>query len=94
MTGKPCIRCLLSEIPDEAALAEAIRERIAALAEEEKAQETEWQRRLDICKSCQKLNRGTCGACGCYVELRAARIRQTCPDVPDRWKMCEKNITK
>ena len=94
MTGKPCSRCLLSEIPDEAALAEAIRERILALPEEERAAETERRRRLGICKDCGELNRGTCGACGCYVELRAARIRQSCPDVPDRWKMCEKNITK
>ena len=37
MTGKPCIRCLLAEIPDEAALAAAIRERIAGLPEEERA---------------------------------------------------------
>lgn len=94
MTGKPCIRCLLAEIPDEAALAAAIRERIAGLPEGERAPERERQRRLGACKECEKLNRGICGACGCYVELRAARIRMGCPYVPDRWKMCEKNITK
>lgn len=94
MTQRPCIRCLLSELPDGAALAEAVRERIAALPEEDRAPEAERRRRLEKCKACPRLNRGTCGACGCYVELRAARIRQTCPDVPDRWKMCEINITK
>ena len=49
MTGKPCIRCLLAEIPDEAALAEAIRERISGLPEEDRAPETERRRRLSAC---------------------------------------------
>ncbi len=82
---KPCIRCLLSELPDERALSEIIRERIAQMPESERATEAERQRRLSRCRACGKLNRGTCAACGCYVELRAARRRMSCPDVPDHW---------
>ncbi len=36
--------------------------------------------RLDICRECPKLNAGTCAACGCFVEIRAALKRSTCPD--------------
>ncbi len=82
---RPCLRCLLSEIPDQAALADAIRERIESLPPEEKAPAAEWHRRLNLCRACTSLNRGTCAACGCYVELRAARLHKTCPAVPPRW---------
>ena len=35
--------------------------------------------RLDVCKECEKLNQGTCLACGCYVEIRAALKNGKCP---------------
>ena len=38
-----------------------------------------YARRLDACKGCGFLEAGTCGACGCYVELRAASKRGRCP---------------
>ena len=38
----------------------------------------EYERRLAICKECEKLNEGTCLACGCYVELRAAAKAAHC----------------
>ena len=82
---KPCIRCLLSEIPDEAALAAAIRERIEGLPAEERAGKAERIRRLELCRECGRLNRGTCAACGCYVELRAAKKKMSCPEVPPKW---------
>ena len=39
----------------------------------------EYERRLDICKDCDKLNAGTCMSCGCYVEIRAAAKISKCP---------------
>ena len=78
----------------EEAYKEMIKKHTDIIKEEDKSDDETYKARLDTCKECEKLNRGTCGACGCYVELRAARIRMGCPDVPDRWKMCEKNITK
>ena len=82
---QPCLRCLIADLPDEAALAEIIAERVARVPTEEKAPEEERQRRLACCRRCGHLRRGTCGLCGCYVEIRAARIRMNCPDVPVRW---------
>jgi len=80
-----CKRCLLGEIPDQAALAELIRERIALLSDEQKADDSAQRARLDICRCCDHLNSGTCALCGCYVELRAAKRHMRCPDVPARW---------
>ena len=35
--------------------------------------------RLAVCKACDRLNAGTCNACGCYVELRALTGVSHCP---------------
>ena len=72
-------------MPDQKALAEIIRDRIAAMPEEQRADEAAMTSRLRICQSCDHLTNGTCALCGCYVELRAAKRAQTCPDVPGRW---------
>lgn len=81
---RPC-RCLIGEMPDEAALAQILRERIETIPEEERAPEEEYASRLARCRACEHLQRGTCARCGCYVEIRAARKKQRCPEVPARW---------
>ena len=81
---RPC-RCLVGEMPDEAELAKIIRERIDGIPEEERTPEREYAFRLSACRECGSLNRGTCAKCGCYVEIRAARKWQCCPEVPPRW---------
>ena len=83
--GSPCIRCLIADLPDEAQLAELIRQRIELLPPEERTTEEERQERLGRCRRCEHLNHGTCVLCGCYVEIRTARRRMGCPDVPERW---------
>lgn len=80
-----CKRCLIGDIPDQASLAELIRERIALLPEEQRADEALTASRLDVCRACDHLNSGTCALCGCYVELRASKRHMRCPDVPARW---------
>ena len=82
----PC-RCLVREMPGEAELAEIIRERIDTIPEEERTPEKEYAFRLSRCRECEHLQRGTCARCGCYVEIRAARKRQGCPEVPDQWNI-------
>ncbi len=82
---KPCIKCLLSQVPDMQALEKAIQERIALMNEDERAEEQVQRERLVICQGCDHLNSGTCGLCGCYVELRAAKKRMSCPHVPNKW---------
>ena len=81
---RPC-RCLIGEMPDEAELAEIIRERIETIPEEERTPDREHAFRLSACRACSHLQRGTCARCGCYVEIRAARQKQRCPDVPGKW---------
>lgn len=43
-----------------------------------------YEERLAVCKDCDLLNAGTCGACGCYVELRAVAKNGRCPY--KKWK--------
>lgn len=72
-------------MPSEKALAEIIRDRIASMPEEQRADDGTIAARLTVCRACDHLMNGTCALCGCYVELRAAKKKQTCPDVPGRW---------
>ena len=70
MPGKVCKKCLLREMAEaDKAMIEKYK---AAIKEADQVSQDEYERRLAICKDCEKLNAGTCIACGCYVELRAA----------------------
>lgn len=51
----------------------------SAIKAADKAEEACYESRLSVCKKCDYLNEGTCGACGCYVELRAAAKNTVCP---------------
>ena len=86
MEKKPfCRRCLLEDMPDEAALANSIRELIDLLPEEKRAPQDVTADRLNRCRQCEHLQNGMCVLCGCYVELRAAKRMMKCPDVPAKW---------
>lgn len=50
-----------------------------AIKKEDAAEERCYEERLSVCKACELLNAGTCLACGCYVELRAAAKAGRCP---------------
>lgn len=80
-----CRRCLLGDIPSQRELAEIIRERVAAMPEDLRADDAAIADRLAACRACDHLMNGTCALCGCYVELRAAKRVQRCPDVPGKW---------
>lgn len=51
----------------------------AAIKQQDRIDDEGYETRLAVCKSCDFLNAGTCGACGCYVELRAAARVGRCP---------------
>jgi len=86
MEKKPfCRRCLLEDMPQEAALAQNIRELIALLPQEKRASAEMNAERLNICRNCDHLQNGMCVLCGCYVELRAAKAQMKCPHVPGKW---------
>lgn len=63
---------------------DSIKERIDSLSQKEKADESVYLHRLSECKKCDHLISGVCMKCGCYVEFRAAFLKQKCPDVSDR----------
>ncbi len=81
----PCKRCLLEDMDDEQALYALIQSRIALLAESDKVSDEAYRHRVSICKTCDQLLGGTCGQCGCYVELRAIKRSMHCPCIPPRW---------
>jgi len=78
MTGRRCRRCLLEEF-DEAAYIRTLKAHIECTPERERTDPEEYAKRLAACKDCDYLEAGTCLACGCYVELRAASKRGRCP---------------
>lgn len=74
----PCIRCLLQEL-DPAQYEQDIGRLLRMMDADVRTAEPEYQRRLAVCQDCEYLSCGTCNACGCYVELRAATQRSHCP---------------
>ena len=69
VTGKyPCRKCLLREM-DKNAYMENLYAYIDRIEEDSKADKAE----------CKYLNEGLCGACGCFVELRAVIAVNRCP---------------
>lgn len=85
ITGRQfCRKCLFEDI-DPQGIYREIHEMIAALPEERRTEETEYRRRLAICSKCEMLGEGTCGVCGCFVELRAAKRDMHCPGEQHYW---------
>jgi len=78
MEKKPCLKCLLKEM-DEAAYMEKLHRYIEMLDADVKTAQGIYADRLSVCKACDYLESGTCLACGCYVELRAAVKKNKCP---------------
>lgn len=84
--SKPfCRRCLLEDMPSEAEMARNVRELVALLPDAIRAPQEVTAHRLDACRACDHLRSGMCELCGCYVELRAAKLPLRCPDLPARW---------
>ena len=52
---------------------------IAEVTGDERADDVLYEERLKTCTECEKLYDGLCGACGCYVELRAVIRNNRCP---------------
>lgn len=72
-----CKKCLLREM--EKADQEMIAKYKAAIKQADQVSPEKYEERLSVCVACDKLNAGTCQACGCYVELRAAAKISRCP---------------
>jgi len=79
-----CKRCLLADLSDKDH-AQHIYEYIASLLEDVKADAAVIEKRLRHCRDCDNLINGMCKFCGCYVEVRAAKKGQVCPDPLPKW---------
>lgn len=67
---------------------EKIAEYIANLSPDMCVDDTEYERRLNICSKCEDIYGGlTCKFCGCFVLARAKKKGMFCPAPgEDRWK--------
>lgn len=81
---KPCTRCLLEEVGKKD-VSEMIKERISEIPAALRCGGEEYSRRLSLCMECEALSGGTCLKCGCYTELRAAKIDSYCPHEKRKW---------
>ena len=59
------------------------KEFVRELPEETRVEEATYRARLAICDACARRTGFTCTLCGCYVQTRAAKRAQRCPE--KRW---------
>ncbi len=74
-----CKKCLTREMAEAAETFRTLKEYIENLDTDVKAPDKLYEERLGICKECDMLLAGMCRRCGCYVELRAAVGKNSCP---------------
>ncbi|MBQ7678971.1 MAG: hypothetical protein IJT34_03885 [Butyrivibrio sp.] len=74
-----CRQCLLRDLADQAdVLAQVARTR-KMMSETERASDAVYEKRLEVCRACDRLLDATCQKCGCYVEIRALARTAHCP---------------
>lgn len=81
---KPCIRCLLQDM-DSGEAYRTLKKYLDSFDEAIRTEDTEYARRLQICRTCPSLREGICMKCGCFVEARALRKQGKCPHEKPRW---------
>ncbi|MCM1046379.1 MAG: DUF6171 family protein [Candidatus Gastranaerophilales bacterium] len=74
-----CKRCLTKDLVGEEEYFRSLHDYIANLNPDIKADAPLYDKRLEVCRSCDMLLQGMCRSCGCYVELRAAISHNRCP---------------
>ena len=77
MAERICKRCLLKDL-SESDYFSSIYEYIENIPAEQKASNALYAERLEKCRACDHLVNGMCELCGCFVEVRAAKIQQHC----------------
>lgn len=72
-----CKVCLLRDLAEEDQ--KDLKKYLSRIKEQDRVNEAEYERRLEICRSCEFLSEATCLACGCYAEFRALGRSSKCP---------------
>ena len=52
---------------------------IENLDQDIKTEDSLYEKRLAVCKECERLADGMCKGCGCFIEMRAAVTKNACP---------------
>lgn len=76
-TKRICKKCLLRDLAAEDQ--KDLQKYLNVIKKQDRASDDEYERRLAVCRECEKLIGATCEACGCYVEFRAAAKHSRCP---------------
>lgn len=84
MDVRVCKKCLTRDMISQAAYFQNMYQYIENMDAEIKVNQPLYEKRLMVCKQCDLLADGMCRACGCYVELRAAMKKKSCPY--EKWK--------
>lgn len=82
---KICRRCLLQDMAGENDYYQSVVRYRKTLPKTKRTPDDEYARRLTACRGCEHLDNATCMACGCYVEMRAARLDMHCPLSDAAW---------
>lgn len=80
---RPCRKCLIRDMKGQEAYFRSLREYIENLDMDIRVSDSLYEERLHVCKECGMLLEGMCRRCGCYVELRAAVLKNHCPG--EKW---------
>ncbi len=79
-----CKKCLLRDMK-EGEYFKNMYEYIDSLDPEIKTPGEQYEERLAACRECGLLMNGMCRVCGCFVEMRAAVVKNRCPGPEKRW---------
>lgn len=84
---KICKRCKLEEMM--AGYEGELEEYISSLDDSIKTEAQEYEKRIQLCTSCEQFLNGMCRMCGCFVKARAAKKHMSCPLNSPKWKSTE-----
>lgn len=76
---RQCRRCLLRDMTGENDYYQSVLFYRSTLPEKKRTADEVYEQRLQSCKDCGELQSATCMQCGCFVEMRAARVDMRCP---------------
>ncbi len=78
-SSRVCKGCLLKDLADSADILAEVERIKRLMSDGEKAGDELYEKRLQVCRECDKLIDATCLKCGCYVEIRALAKGASCP---------------
>lgn len=77
-TQRYCRKCLTRDM-NQREYFKNLHQYIQNLDADKKTDTVTYEKRVAVCKECERLMDGMCNACGCYVELRASMKDRKCP---------------